>query len=782
MSLLNTSFLKIAVIIATNDRCDLLANRALSSVKNQTLLPDFIIVCDDSSAEFRPVNKALVCALEIPNCKVMYQENARTNGASGCWNSAVDALFVHAQHPGNVLLAFLDDDDAWAPEYLASCVAAINQQGLDMVAAGLYRIESMVEKPLVSLAPEKLDAKAFLTCNPGIQGSNLCLRLSVFLQAGGFDEELQSTTDRDLCIRLADLGTVRYERLPEVLVYHYAESDRKRLSLRDSCAKLAGLTSFWLKYAGRMTDRERDAFTQRAAELFGWKTPQLESEQSGGRLSNNIMDLAPAHTPFNLVVGVISSELEVLAPLLASLADIRHISSLSSLSVLVLANGIIPSDLATLTESSRFSGLNISIFSEKQQEYHAALGWFGPEYSLRPKGQVGIAHARTMLQRYLGITLEQTSEAIGWILDDDMRVDDRAKAYLPWLPAFRKQGVDVLFGAYQGSSPNPPLNGLRVQLLDLVFNLRWLESLPPQSVLPDKSVENDALREKYPDYYYDLSRKHSGHLEAPLWLEPLSSQETVLEARGRLLTGALGILNGAPLTRSIVVKLPNNPLQQAQNSVNRGGCTFILNPAALTQTPNSITQIQNREARRSDMIWAIVNRYYRSMVIKAVGFPINHVGRITGRPQINAQKVQGEIVGSALYAGLTDFLKVHPQHQLDFSEREVMDICRMSMSHMELRLSLLERSFYRIAGLCNSLKGLNAASELSELIRYLEDEFNLAAFKSIRSEVQSLTSSDVQNFLFSLRSTADFYSIAANSIVAPKNFISSQLPSGFSVS
>ena len=80
--------------------------------------------------------------------------------------------------------------------------------------------------------------------NPHIQGSNLFVLLRRLLEAGGFDESLTSTTDRDICIRLADLGSIRYGGLRENLVHHYADDDRPRLSTPGSDAKRAGLTYF----------------------------------------------------------------------------------------------------------------------------------------------------------------------------------------------------------------------------------------------------------------------------------------------------------------------------------------------------------------------------------------------------------------------------------------------------------------------------------------------------------------------------------------------------------
>ncbi len=264
---------RLAVVVATCNRFGMLSERSLPSVAAQTRRPDFLVVVDDSDREARTANAELVGSLALAGCDVSYLENARTAGASGSWNTALDAVAGKVTDPGQVFVAVLDDDDAWSPEYLESCYSAAVEQQLDMVGCGLRRIESDTTAPLVSDAPESLRAQDFLTGNPGIQGSNLFVRLSVVLAAGGFDEGLRSTTDRDLCIRIAELGTVRYGRLSGAMVDHYADSDRARLSTRGSVAKLEGLTAFWRKYVGRMTADQRRAFLDRAATLFGWRPP-----------------------------------------------------------------------------------------------------------------------------------------------------------------------------------------------------------------------------------------------------------------------------------------------------------------------------------------------------------------------------------------------------------------------------------------------------------------------------------------------------------------------------
>ena len=125
-------------------------------------------------------------------------------------------------------MAILDDDDSWVKIYLERCAQVIAEKDLDMVAAGLvfHRFQDTASE--VYHPPVSLEVSDLLVRNPHIQGSNLFVRLRRLLEAGGFDETLTSTTDRDICIRLADLGSIRYSGLRENLVHHYADNDRPR--------------------------------------------------------------------------------------------------------------------------------------------------------------------------------------------------------------------------------------------------------------------------------------------------------------------------------------------------------------------------------------------------------------------------------------------------------------------------------------------------------------------------------------------------------------------------
>ena len=141
-------------------------------------------------------------------------------------------------------------------------------QNLDMVAAGVIYLASAESEGVLLDSPPTLDADELLVRSTHIQGSNMFVRLRTLLEAGGFDEALVSTTDRDVCIRLADLGTVRYGALAEHLVQHFADNDRPRLSSPGGEKKQAGLRSFFRKYRSRMSDSQREAFIERSIQLF----------------------------------------------------------------------------------------------------------------------------------------------------------------------------------------------------------------------------------------------------------------------------------------------------------------------------------------------------------------------------------------------------------------------------------------------------------------------------------------------------------------------------------
>ncbi len=268
----------IVALIATCGRFDLLRERAIPSILAQTRMPErLMIVVDKTKAEMPDQNLADLARQLQARCgdriRVTVMRNRRTPArAAGAWNTGIDQLHRDAGISRSADLWFvtiLDDDDAWTPTHIESCLEAAISRDLNMVASGLIRHESLDGPGHPHSIPDKLCAREQFIRGQHIQGSNLFVRLDMMLMAGGFDEHLPSCTDRDLCIRLADLPSLRFGSTSVHTVHHYADARPDRLTSPASSAKHDALTRFWRKYASRFDAAARDAAAARAFELFG---------------------------------------------------------------------------------------------------------------------------------------------------------------------------------------------------------------------------------------------------------------------------------------------------------------------------------------------------------------------------------------------------------------------------------------------------------------------------------------------------------------------------------
>ena len=67
--------IKIAAVVATHNRPELLARRYLASIARQRRPTDYLLVVDDSDISMRPVNAEAVAALSIEGTRIIYLEN-----------------------------------------------------------------------------------------------------------------------------------------------------------------------------------------------------------------------------------------------------------------------------------------------------------------------------------------------------------------------------------------------------------------------------------------------------------------------------------------------------------------------------------------------------------------------------------------------------------------------------------------------------------------------------------------------------------------------------------
>jgi len=185
----------ISVIVPTRNRSALLA-MALRSVLRQRDVDLEVIVVDEASTDDTP---NVLAALADARVRVIRHDTpsgvatARNRGgaeAHGDW------------------LAFLDDDDLWAPEKLVCQLQAAEQVRRDWVYTGAVVINMhgrilRVQRPL---PPEEIvSALPRYNAVPG-GGSNVLVRRATWMVIGPFNTRLRNTEDWEMWMRLAKHG------------------------------------------------------------------------------------------------------------------------------------------------------------------------------------------------------------------------------------------------------------------------------------------------------------------------------------------------------------------------------------------------------------------------------------------------------------------------------------------------------------------------------------------------------------------------------------------------
>jgi glycosyltransferase involved in cell wall biosynthesis len=199
----------VAVVIPTRDRWRLL-RIALASAVSQENVNVHVLVVDDGSVD---ASKHELDALSDAGVEVLRHD--RPLGVSAARNLGLE----HVQAPW---VAFLDDDDVWAPGHLTAMLEAarttqVESRRLGLVYSGHLQVNAQREVLAASPAPtleavhHDMDRFNLIGCP-----SRVLLRTDAARQTGGFDERLSIVADWDLWVRiLADYQVVR---CPELLV------------------------------------------------------------------------------------------------------------------------------------------------------------------------------------------------------------------------------------------------------------------------------------------------------------------------------------------------------------------------------------------------------------------------------------------------------------------------------------------------------------------------------------------------------------------------------------
>jgi glycosyltransferase involved in cell wall biosynthesis len=231
----------VSVVIPTRDRPRLL-QRALASALRQVGVVAEVVIVDDGG------NLPVTVAAAGGRVRVLRRE--RSEGVSAARNVGIAAA-------RGEWVAFLDDDDVWAPTKLESqlAAAASGQAGFSFTGTVAIDLDGAVRYIESPPDPERLH-DVLLTRNGVSSGSNLAARTDLVRSIGGFDESLRVLEDWDINLRLASAADAAI--VPEPLVAYllhagnaHRSSEAAEVDLRRLQAKHVRLDlshNWWLRW------------------------------------------------------------------------------------------------------------------------------------------------------------------------------------------------------------------------------------------------------------------------------------------------------------------------------------------------------------------------------------------------------------------------------------------------------------------------------------------------------------------------------------------------------
>jgi peptidoglycan/xylan/chitin deacetylase (PgdA/CDA1 family) len=254
----------VTVVIPTRNRWERVPHAVAAALAQRDVAVEVVVV--DDGSEWPPPEL-------LASDRVRLVAHERRRGVAAARNTGVAA----ARAPW---VAFLDDDDLWAPDKLASQLAAATAADAGFAYGGALALDERgaVLRTLPAPDPATL-AERLLRVNAIPAGSsNVVARTALVREAGGFDESFDHLDDWDMWIRLAQASAAaRCER--PVVAYVQERGGRaagrgaQLMAELDRLAAKHPAASFdrvdyarWLAVAERRAGRRRAAAALYVAE------------------------------------------------------------------------------------------------------------------------------------------------------------------------------------------------------------------------------------------------------------------------------------------------------------------------------------------------------------------------------------------------------------------------------------------------------------------------------------------------------------------------------------
>lgn len=212
--------INISVVIPLYNKASHIA-RAIRSVLAQSYADFELIIVDDGSTDG---SSAVVREIADPRVRLLTQKNA---GVSAARNRGVAATQAD-------LVAFLDADDEWLPDFLQTVVALIRRfpeaalwgtaYSMRQVGGGLIPVKI---NPAIARERSGLLINFFRAAIPEqpIHPSSMIVRKAALLKAGGFAENLVRLEDTEMLFRMALRYPIAY--CPVVHAVYHLEAENR---------------------------------------------------------------------------------------------------------------------------------------------------------------------------------------------------------------------------------------------------------------------------------------------------------------------------------------------------------------------------------------------------------------------------------------------------------------------------------------------------------------------------------------------------------------------------
>ena len=200
--------MKISVVITTFNRPEFLIE-ALEGIKNQYCSPHEVIIIDDNSS----VSYKSAMPIVDSTAAKYYRQNISC-GANKARNLGVE-------YATGDIVAFLDDDDVWLPEYLKT-LQEVYRSGTEAVVTGFKQLGKedviVVNKDILVSKPSLLRGNTYC----GMSGFSAKRQL---LLKNTFDESLNNGQDWDMYVRLFERGVSFININIPIFLYRFQNED-----------------------------------------------------------------------------------------------------------------------------------------------------------------------------------------------------------------------------------------------------------------------------------------------------------------------------------------------------------------------------------------------------------------------------------------------------------------------------------------------------------------------------------------------------------------------------